>query len=112
MTARIALLADGGTIGRDLRRLLDSIYGLRVAGVAVSADELLDRVADWRPQIVILNACRATGFAAARRLREAAPAVRVVAMGQSIVPRAGITGWIRGNAPVEAWLAVILAGLS
>jgi len=115
----VALVDDHRVVTRGLRLFLESFPDLRVAGVASSGEELLRRVGEWRPRIVILDLLMPggiDGIETARRLREVAPEVRVVALTASTdearmagVLRVGASGYVRKDADPEVLLDAVRA---
>jgi NarL family two-component system response regulator LiaR len=115
----VALVDDHRVVTRGLRLFLESFSDLRVAGVASSGEELLLRVREWRPRIVILDLLMPggiDGIETARRLRELAPEVRVVALTASIdearmdgILRVGACGYVRKDADPEVLLDAVRA---
>ena len=49
----IALVDDHRVVTRSLQAFLESFDDLRVVGIASSGEELLQRLTEWRPQIVL-----------------------------------------------------------
>lgn len=115
----IALVDDHRVVTRGLRLFLESFPDLRVAGVAASGEELLRRIGEWRPRIVILDLLMPggiDGIETARRLREVAPEVRVVALTASTdearmagILRVGARGYVRKDADPEVLLDAVRA---
>ncbi|MGO9258022.1 MAG: response regulator [Bryobacteraceae bacterium] len=115
----VALVDDHRVVTRGLRLFLESFPDLRVAGVASSGEELLRRIGEWRPRIVILDLLMPggiDGIETARRLREVAPEVRVVALTASTdearmagVLRVGACGYVRKDADPEVLLDAVRA---
>jgi two-component system, NarL family, response regulator LiaR len=115
----VALVDDHRVVTRGLRLFLESFPDVRVAGVASSGEELLRRVGEWRPRIVILDLLMPggiDGIETARRLREVAPEVRVVALTASIdearmdgILRVGACGYVRKDADPEVLLDAVRA---
>jgi len=115
----VALVDDHRVVTGGLRLFLESFRDLRVAGVASSGEELLLHVSEWRPQIVILDLLMPggiDGIETARRLREVAPAVRVLALTASTdearmagILRVGASGYVRKDADPEVLLDAIRA---
>jgi NarL family two-component system response regulator LiaR len=113
------LVDDHRVVTRGLRLFLESFPDLRVAGVASSGEELLRRVGEWRPRIVILDLLMPggiDGIETARRLREVAPEVRVVALTASTdearmagILRVGACGYVRKDADPEVLLDAVRA---
>jgi NarL family two-component system response regulator LiaR len=115
----IALVDDHRVVSRSLRAYLESFADLRVAGVASSGEELLARLDEWNPQIVIADLLMPggiDGIETTRRIREHAPSVQVIALTASTdearmvgVLRAGATGYVRKDADPEVLLAAVRA---
>jgi DNA-binding NarL/FixJ family response regulator len=115
----IVLVDDHRVVARSLKAYLESFDDLRVVGIASSGEELLARHQDWNPQIVIQDLLMPGGMdgvTATRRLREAAPSVRVIALTASTddarmmgVLRAGAEGYVRKDAEPEVLLAAVRA---
>jgi NarL family two-component system response regulator LiaR len=115
----VALVDDHRVVTHGLRVFLESFPDLRVAGVASSGEELLRRVGEWRPRIVILDLLMPggiDGIETARRLREVAPEVRVVALTASTdearmagILRVGACGYVRKDADPEVLLDAVRA---
>jgi two-component system, NarL family, response regulator LiaR len=115
----VALVDDHRVVTRGLRMFLESFPDIRVAGIAASGEELLAHLAEWRPDIVVMDLLMPGGLdgvEATRRVRQAYPAVRVVALTASVdearlvgVLRAGASGYVRKDADPEVLLAAIRA---
>ena len=115
----IVLVDDHRVVTRGLRLFLESFPDLRVAGVAASGEELLRRISEWQPRIVILDLLMPggiDGIETARRLRQAAPGVRVVALSASTdearmagILRVGACGYVRKDADPEVLLDAVRA---
>lgn len=115
----IVLVDDHRVVTRGLRLFLESFPDVRVAGVAASGEELLRRIGEWQPRIVILDLLMPggiDGIETARRLREAAPSVRVVALTASTdearmagILRVGARGYVRKDADPEVLLDAVRA---
>lgn len=77
------LIADNNTLAAaGITLELRSLPGVRPLGVAADEDELAQRVAGERPEVVILDPRRLTADPAAlvRRLGRLAPAMRIVVL--------------------------------
>jgi two-component system, NarL family, response regulator LiaR len=118
-TVRIALVDDHRVVTRSLKAYLESFEGLQVVGMASSGEELLDRLAEWQPDVIlqdILMPGGIDGIQTTRRILERAPDVRVIALTASIdearmigVLRAGAAGYVRKDAEPETLLAAVRA---
>ncbi len=116
---RLVLVDDHRVVTRGLRLFLESFPDLRVVGVAASGEELLERVGEWQPRIVVLDLLMPggiDGLETLRRLREIDGRVRVIALTASTddarmtgVLRAGAQGYVRKDADPEVLLDAIRA---
>jgi DNA-binding NarL/FixJ family response regulator len=115
----IALADDHRLVGRSLKAYLESFPDLQVVGIATSGEELLERIAEWKPQIVLQDLLLPggiDGIETIRRVRECARAVRVIALTASTdearmmgALRAGAAGYVRKDADPEILLAAVRA---
>jgi DNA-binding NarL/FixJ family response regulator len=115
----IALVDDHRVVSRSLKAYLESFPDLTVVGIAASGEEILERLDEWQPQVVIQDLLMAggiDGIQATRRILERAPAVRVIALTASLddarmagVLRAGAVGYVRKNAEPETLPAAVRA---
>jgi NarL family two-component system response regulator LiaR len=115
----IAIVDDHRVVGRSLQAYLESFQGLRVVGIAVSGEELLENLTAWAPQIVIQDLLLPggmDGIETTRRVLERVPAIRVIALTASTdearmmgVLRAGAVGYVRKDAEPETLLAAVRA---
>lgn len=115
----IALVDDHRVVTRSLKAYLESFTDLQVVGIAATGEELLDHLLEWKPQIVLQDLLLPgglDGIETTRRIRERAPAVRVIALTASLdeartmaVLRAGAAGYIRKDADPETLLAAVRA---
>lgn len=115
----IALVDDHRVVARSLKSYLESFPDLKVVGVASSGEELLKRLDEWRPQIVLQDLLMSGGMdgvETTRRIVERAPSVRVIALTASIdearmigVLRAGAAGYVRKDAEPETLLTAVRA---
>jgi two-component system, NarL family, response regulator LiaR len=116
---RIALVDDHRVVTRSLKAYLESFPGFKVVGMAASGEELLDRLDEWRPQVVLQDLLLPggiDGIETTRRIVERAPAVKVIALTASLdearmmgVLRAGAAGYLRKDTEPETLLAAIRA---
>jgi NarL family two-component system response regulator LiaR len=121
MTTRItvALVDDHRVVLRSLRAYLESFPDIEVVGAAVSGEELLEHVDEWKPQIVLQDLLLPggmDGIEATRRVIERRPGIKVIALTASIdearmmgVLRAGAVGYVRKDAEPEILLAAVRA---
>jgi len=115
----IALVDDHRVVSRSLKAYLESFPDVTVVGIAASGEELLERLDEWQPQVVIQDLLMPggiDGIQTTRRIIERAPSVRVIALTASIddarmmgVLSAGAVGYVRKNAEPETLLAAVRA---
>ena len=115
----IAIVDDHRVVGRSLQAYLASFADMRLVGIASSGEELLERLDEWRPQVVLQDLLLPggiDGIETTRRVLARAPSVRVVALTASTdearmmgVLRAGATGYVRKDADPETLLAAVRA---
>jgi two-component system, NarL family, response regulator LiaR len=116
---RIVLVDDHRVVARSLKSYLESFPDMQVVGTAASGEELLAHLAEWNPEIIIQDLLLPggiDGIETTRRVRERAPAVRVIALTASMdearmagVLRAGAAGYVRKDADPEILLAAVRA---
>jgi DNA-binding NarL/FixJ family response regulator len=116
-TVRIALSDDHRLVTRSLQAFLESFPGLQVVGVAASGEELLERLDEWKPDIVLQDLLLPggiDGIETTRRILARTPSIRVIALTASTdearlvaVLRAGAVGYVRKDAEPEQLLAAI-----
>ena len=115
----IAIVDDHRVVGRSLQAYLESFPDLKVVGVAVSGEELLEHLSAWAPEIVLQDLLLPggmDGIETTRAVIERAPGVKVVALTASTdearmmgVLRAGAVGYVRKDAEPETLLAAVRA---
>ena len=115
----VVIVDDHRVVTRSLQSYLESFPDLRVVGTAATGEELLERVASWRPQVIVQDLLLPggiDGIETTRRVLKLQPSVRVVALTASMdearmmaVLRAGAAGYIRKDAEPETLLAAIRA---
>ena len=115
----IALADDHRVVARSLKAFLESFPDLTVVGIAASGEELLAELARWKPQIVLQDLLMPGGIDGVetiRRISEAAPTVKVIALTASTdearmmgALRAGASGYVRKDAEPEILLAAVRA---
>jgi DNA-binding NarL/FixJ family response regulator len=118
-TITVAIVDDHRVVARSLKSYLETSPDLRVVGMAASGEELLEKIAFWRPQVVIQDLLMPggiDGIETTRRVLARQPAVRVVALTASFdearmmgVLRAGASGYVRKDADPEILPAAIRA---
>ena len=116
---RIVLVDDHRVVLRSLKAYLESFPDIEVVGTAVSGEELLEHIDDWKPQIVLQDLLLPggmDGIEATRRTIERRPEARVIALTASMdearmmgVLRAGAVGYVRKDADPETLLAAVRA---
>ncbi len=80
---RVVLVDDHRVVARSLQTYLESFPDIQVIGVAASGEELLRHLKEWNPEVIIQDLLLPggiDGIETTRRVREAAPQVRVVAL--------------------------------
>ena len=102
-----------------MKTYLESFPDIEVVGTAVSGEELLEHVDEWKPQIVLQDLLLPggmDGIEATRRVIERRPEVKVIALTASMdearmmgVLRAGAVGYVRKDAEPETLLAAVRA---
>jgi two-component system, NarL family, response regulator LiaR len=115
----IALADDHQVVAHSLKAFLESFPDLKVVGIAATGEELLRRLAEWRPDVVLQDLLMPggiDGIETTRRVLADRPEVRVIALTASMdearmlgVLRAGASGYIRKDAAPETLLAAVRA---
>jgi DNA-binding NarL/FixJ family response regulator len=115
----IVLVDDHRVVSRSLKAYLESFADMKVTGMAANGEELLARIAEWKPQIVLQDLLMPGGIDGVetiRRVMERAPAVKVIALTASTdearmmgALRAGAAGYVRKDAEPEVLLAAVRA---
>lgn len=118
-TISVALVDDHRVVTRSLKAWLESFPDLRVVGLAVSGEELLEHLAEWKPDVILQDLLMPggiDGIETTRRILQIAPAARVIALTASVdearlmgVLRAGAVGYVRKDAEPETLLAAVRA---
>jgi two-component system, NarL family, response regulator LiaR len=119
MTISVALVDDHRVVTRSLKAYLESHPGLTVVGIAASGEELLEHLAEWKPQVILQDLLMPggmDGIETTSRVLERAPSVKVIALTASMdearmmgVLRAGAVGYVRKDAEPETLLAAVRA---
>ena len=116
---RVVLVDDHRVVTTSLKAYLESFPDLAVVGVAASGEELLQRIEQWAPEIVLQDLLLPGGIdgvETTRRVVAKGLPVRVIALTASIdearmmgVLRAGAAGYVRKDAEPETLLAAVRA---
>jgi NarL family two-component system response regulator LiaR len=116
---RVALVDDHRVVSRGVHSYLESFGDFSVVGVANNAEELLARLDEWLPDVVVMDLLMPGGMdgvEATRRVRQRWPRTQVVALtastdGARLVGalRAGAIGYVRKDAEPEVLLAAVRA---
>lgn len=115
----VVLVDDHRVVTRSLKAWLESFPDLKVVGIAVSGEELLRHLAEWKPDVILQDLLMPggiDGIETTRRILQAAPSARVIALTASVdearmmgVLRAGAVGYVRKDAEPEILLAAVRA---
>jgi DNA-binding NarL/FixJ family response regulator len=115
----IVLVDDHRVVSRSLKAYLESFADMKVTGIATNGEELLARIDEWKPQIVLQDLLMPGGIDGVetiRRAMEHAPGVKVIALTASTdearmmgALRAGAAGYVRKDAEPEVLLAAVRA---
>ena len=116
---RVALVDDHHVVRRGMKSFLESFSDIRVVGEAATAEEALDRLADWQPHVVVMDLLLPggmDGIEATRRVLQRLPSTRVVVLTAytdearaAAALRAGATGYVRKDASPEFLLQAVRA---
>jgi NarL family two-component system response regulator LiaR len=116
---RVVLVDDHRVVSRGVHSYLESFGDLEVVGVAANAEELLAKLEEWSPEVVVMDLLMPGGMdgvEATRRVRERWPRIQVVALTASTDDarligslRAGAIGYVRKDAEPEVLLAAVRA---
>ncbi len=116
---RVVLVDDHRVVSRGVHSYLESFGDLTVAGVASNAEELLARLDEWLPDVVVMDLLMPggmDGIEATQRVRQRWPRTQVVALTASTddarligALRAGAIGYVRKDAEPELLLAAVRA---
>ena len=115
----IVLVDDHQVVTHSLKAYLESFDDLKVVGMASTGEELLLRLDEWRPQVILQDLLLPggiDGIETTRRVLQRAPGVAVVALTASMdearmigALRAGARGYVRKDAAPETLLAAVRA---
>lgn len=113
----IALTDDHKVVSHALRSFFESFPDIRVVGIASSGEELISRLAEWAPDVAIIDLLMPGGIdgvETTRRVVQSFPDVRVIALTASTdearmtaVLRAGASGYVRKDADPELLLKAV-----
>ena len=102
---RVVLVDDHRVVSRGVHSFLESFGDLSVVGVAANAEELLARLDEWLPDVVVMDLLMPGGMdgvEATRRVRQRWPRTQAVALTASTddarlvgALRAGAIGYVR-----------------
>lgn len=116
---RIVLVDDHRVVTRSLKAFFESFEGLQVVGMAASGEELLEKLNEWRPEIVVQDLLLPGGMdgvETTRRVLRKAPGTKVIVLTASTdearmmgALRAGAVGYVRKDAEPETLLAAVRA---
>ena len=116
---RVALVDDHRVVTRSLKAYLESFPDLRVVGAAASGEEMLARLDEWSPDVILQDLLipgGIDGIETTRRVLATGRPVKVVALTASMdearmmgVLRAGAVGYVRKDAEPETLLAAVRA---
>ena len=116
---RIVLVDDHRVVTTSLKAYLESFSDVRVVGIASTGEELLARVEDWAPDVILQDLLLPGGIdgvETTRRVIAKGLPARVIALTASMdearmmgVLRAGAAGYVRKDAEPETLLAAVRA---
>jgi two-component system, NarL family, response regulator LiaR len=116
---KIALTDDHKVVSHALRAFFESFPDIRVVGIAASGEDLFARIGEWLPDVAVVDLLMPGGIdgvETTRRVVQAFPSVRVVALTASTdearmtaVLRAGASGYVRKDADPELLLKAVRA---
>ena len=115
----IVLVDDHQVVTHSLKAYLESFADLKVIGMAATGEELLLRLDEWNPQVILQDLLLPggiDGIETTRRVLARRPDVAVVALTASMdearmigALRAGARGYVRKDAAPETLLAAVRA---
>ena len=116
---RVVLVDDHRVVSRGVQSYLESFPDIRIVGMALSGEEVLEKLDEWLPEVVVMDLLMPGGMdgvEATRRVRARSPHTQVVALTASTdearliaVLRAGAIGYVRKDADPEVLLASVRA---
>jgi len=116
-TISIVLADDHQVVTHSLKAYLESFSDLKVIGIASTGEELLSRLDEWRPRVILQDLLMPggiDGIETTRRVLQRHPEIAVVALTASMEDarmigalRAGALGYVRKDAAPETLLAAV-----
>lgn len=115
---RIVLADDHGVVRQGFRRILDAQPDMEIVGEASNGKEALELAAKFTPDVVVMDVAmpELNGIEATRRMSEAAPRTRVLALSMhkdSVyvreILRAGARGYLLKDAVDDDLIAAVRA---
>jgi len=116
-TISIVLADDHQVVTHSLKAYLESFSDLKVIGIASTGEELLSRLDEWRPRVILQDLLMPggiDGIETTRRVLQRHPEIAVVALTASMEEarmigalRAGALGYVRKDAAPETLLAAV-----
>ncbi len=116
---QLVLVDDHHVVRRGLRSYLESFSDISIIGEAASGEEVLTRLEEWLPNVVVMDLMMPggiDGIEATRRLRALSPQTQVVVLTAHTdearvvaALRAGAIGYVRKDADPEVLLAAVRA---
>ena len=116
-TISIVLADDHQVVTHSLKAYLESFSDLKVIGIASTGEELLSRLDEWRPRVILQDLMMPggiDGIETTRRVLQRHPEIAVVALTASMEDarmigalRAGALGYVRKDAAPETLLAAV-----
>jgi len=116
-TISIVLVDDHQVVTHSLKAYLESFSDLKVIGIASTGEELLSRLDEWRPRVILQDLLMPggiDGIETTRRVLQRHPEIAVVALTASMEEarmigalRAGALGYVRKDAAPETLLAAV-----
>ncbi len=115
----VVLVDDHRVVTQSLKAWLESFPDMKVVGIAVSGEELLQHLGQWNPDVILQDLLMPgglDGIETTRRILQLAPAAKVIALTASMdearmmgVLRAGAVGYVRKDAEPEILIAAVRA---
>lgn len=116
---RVVLIDDHRVVSQGVRHYLESFSDICVIGIAANGEELLKKVEEWVPDVVVMDLLMPggmDGIEATKHVRERSPRTQVVVLTASTDEarligslRAGAIGYVRKDDDPELLLAAVRA---